>query len=339
MAVTFSRTRLNGLWLRNRLVRSPTYEAMATPAGAVTPALTKCYTDLADGRVGLVFTGCTLTDPRGRHHPTMLSLLSPESQGSIGRVASEVHRHQAHFGVQLVHAGLSAKAQYINAEPEGPDTMSRSDIERVIDNFIRGAKTTFAIGADCVELHGSGGYLLAGFLSPKTNHRTDEFGGSQAKRNEIVRRIVTGIRKVVIPTFPVLIKINASTAGPFAMAPADVIEVVKTLEESGIDAIELFVGMPPKGKANYSTIKEVRKVTKLPLISAGGYLKLEDIENAVGPKGYCDLVSLSRPLVRQPDLPKLFQQGKTKIADCVNCNGCVGATSMKEKPLRCVVKK
>jgi 2,4-dienoyl-CoA reductase-like NADH-dependent reductase (Old Yellow Enzyme family) len=269
----------------------------------------------------------------------MLTLLSPESQSSIGRLATDVHRHQAHFGIQLVHAGLSAKSQYIKAEPEGPDTMSKSDIERAIGNFIQGAKTTFSIGADCVEIHGSGGYLIGSFLSPKTNHRTDEFGGSQTKRNEIVRRILTGIRKIVIPTFPILIKINATPGGPFRMAPGDVIEVVKTLEESGIDAIELFVGMPPKGKANYSIAKEVRKVTKLPLISAGGYLKLDDIEKAVGPNGYCDMVSLSRSLIRQPDLVKLFQEGKAKVADCVNCNGCATFTSVKENPLRCVLKK
>jgi 2,4-dienoyl-CoA reductase-like NADH-dependent reductase (Old Yellow Enzyme family) len=336
----FTRQRLNGMWLKNRFVRSPTYEALASPSGAVTPALTQLYTDLADGELSLVLTSCTLVDPHGRHHPTMLSLLSPEAQTSLGRLASDVHRHHSHFGVQLVHAGPAAKTAYSSLPVETPDAMSAADIERVIGSFVSAAQTSYSVGADVVELHASGAYLLASFLSPKTNHRNDGYGGSQTKRTEILRQIVSGIRAVALPTAPLLVKVNGIADGPAGLTVEEAAEVAAIARGAGVDGIEVLGGIVAKGKAGpRNHVRAIRKATDAVVIASGGFLSIEDMEKAVFGDKICDLISLSRPLIRQPDLVRLFKEGRTRQADCISCNGCLKWTSIGEKPLKCVAKK
>jgi 2,4-dienoyl-CoA reductase-like NADH-dependent reductase (Old Yellow Enzyme family) len=336
----FTRQRLNGIWLKNRFVRSPTYEALSSATGSVTPSLTKCYTDLADGEVSLLLSSCTLADPQGRHHPKMLSLLSSESQTSIGRLASEVHRHHSHFGVQIVHAGPFAKTAYSGLPIETPNSMSRADIERVIRDFIFAAKSSYSLGADVVEVHSNGGYLLASFLSPKSNHRTDEFGGTQSKRTEILRQIISGIRTVVLPTVGLLVKFNGFQGEPSGLTVEEAVEVAKICEAAGVDGIEVFGGVLPKGKEKGKDyLRAIRKETNAVIIASGGFLTLEEMEEAVVGEKSCDLISLSRPLIRQPNLVKLFKEGKIRKAECIGCNGCMKWTSLGEKPLKCVAKK
>jgi 2,4-dienoyl-CoA reductase-like NADH-dependent reductase (Old Yellow Enzyme family) len=213
--------------------------------------------------------------------------------------------------------------------------MSQPDIERVIRNFINAAKTSYSLGADVVELHSSGPYLLASFLSPKTNHRNDDFGGTQKKRAEILRRIVSGIRAVVLPTAPLLVKVNGSDSGPSGLTIDEAVEVATICRSAGVDAIEVFGGMPAKGKAGQRDhVRAIRKATDAVIIASGGFLNIEEMEKAVVGEKICDLISLSRPLIRQPDLVKLFKEGKTRQADCVSCNGCLEWTSIGEKPLK-----
>jgi 2,4-dienoyl-CoA reductase-like NADH-dependent reductase (Old Yellow Enzyme family) len=330
----FVRQRLNGMCLKNRFVRSPTYEALATSAGLVTPALTKMYIDLADGQIGLLLAPCTLTNRRGRHYSMMLSILTDAARTSLGHLASDVHRHGTCFGVQLVHS------MPYSLSVEVPDRMSHADIDRVIQNFVSGAQAAFSNGADVVELHSNSSYLLARFLSPKSNHRTDEFGGTQAARTEVHRRIIAGIRKAVLPTRPILVKMNGFARGPTGLSVPEAVEAAKICEAAGADGIEVFAGMPRRGKrVNRAHTAAIRKDVKAVVIASGGFVQLKDMEDAVARQKYCDMVSLSRPLIRQPDLVKLFRDGKVTGADCVGCNRCQKATSVKENPLRCVRKK
>jgi 2,4-dienoyl-CoA reductase-like NADH-dependent reductase (Old Yellow Enzyme family) len=130
---------------------------MADFIGRPLPQLVELYTKLADGGIGCLNTGCTLVDPRGRHHRSMLSLVNDESHHSIGRLILEVHKHGCPIAIQLVHSGPMAKPELMNGQAkETPDTMSQRDIERVISSFVQGAKTSFGLGADGVQFHSSG---------------------------------------------------------------------------------------------------------------------------------------------------------------------------------------
>ena len=332
-SVLFTKSRINGLVLANRFVRSATYEGLADEIGRATPALEKCYTDYADGEVGLIISSCTQVDPHSKHHPTMLSVTSDDAVQSLGILAQRVHEHRAPVAVQLTHSGMASKEALTGLKQEVPDTVSRSDIERIVDNFVRGAKACVGVGIDAVQIHSAGRYLLGSFLLPECTHRTDEFGGDQRKRAEIVRRVVESVRKAVPTSFPVMIKLSGSK--DMGVKAEDVVETVKVLEGSGLDAIELSLGII-KGEKDLEALKAVRKVSKLPLMVSGGYLELKEMEEAVT-NGLFDYVALSRPLIRQPNLVKLIHEGKVAAGSCQHCNGCLQWTSVKENPLKCVL--
>lgn len=331
MSVLFTKSRINGLVLKNRLVRSATYEAFADLKGCATPELTKCYTDLADGDIGLLISSCTQIDTRGQHHPTMLSLVSEEAQQSMGLLAHTLHKHGAPLCVQIVHSGAGSKPELTGFPSETPMTLSKSDIDRVIANFVSGAKACSGAGVDSVQIHAAGGFLLGALLNPATNQRTDEFGGNQKNRNEILRRIIEGIRAVVPTSYPVQVKFSAGKGTEIE----NVVETAKMCENAGIDAIELTLGIETLGPKYLDAVKAARKAVKVPIMLCGGFITKKEMEEAIE-SGICDYISLSRPLIREPNLVKLFKDGKSDTAKCANCNGCLKWTSFDEKPLKCV---
>lgn len=333
-SVLFTKSRINGLVLANRFVRSATYEALANESGCSTPAVEKCYTDYADGEVGLIISSCTQVDPHSKHHPTMLSVTSDDAVQSLGILAQRVHEHRAPLAIQLTHSGVASKESLTHLKPEVPDTVSHHDIERIVANFVKGAKACVGVGIDAVQIHSAGRYLLGSFLMPEFNHRTDEFGGNAKNRAEIVRRVVEAVRKAVPTSYPVMIKLSASRE--MGVKPEDVVETVKIIENAGIDAVELSLGAI-SGEKDLDAVKEVRKVSKVPLMVCGGYRDVKEMEKAVE-DGLFDYVSLSRPLIRQPKLVKMFHEGITQMASCKQCNGCMQWTSVQEKPLKCVSK-
>jgi 2,4-dienoyl-CoA reductase-like NADH-dependent reductase (Old Yellow Enzyme family) len=217
--------------------------------------------------------------------------------------------------------------------------MGAADIERVIANFVAGARAAFALGADAVELHAHGAYLLASFLSPRSNARADAFGGTQARRTEVLRRIVAGARAAVPPTAPLIVKINGAAGGPAGLAPAEAAEAARICRAAGADAVEVFGGMPARGRAPpRAHLAAVRAAVDAVVIASGGFVELAEMEAAVA-RGDCDLVALGRPLIRQPGLVRRFRDGTAAAADCIGCNGCVKWTSVRENPLKCVAKK
>jgi len=124
---------------------SATYEAMADLRGCVTPALTKCHTDLAAGEISLVISGCAHIDPRGYHHPTMLSLLNEDVQQSLGALAHAMHCLHTPLAVQLCHSGGMSKPALV----ETAATMSLAGIERVVENFARAARAWVSASTRC----------------------------------------------------------------------------------------------------------------------------------------------------------------------------------------------
>jgi 2,4-dienoyl-CoA reductase-like NADH-dependent reductase (Old Yellow Enzyme family) len=136
------------------------------------------------------------------------------------------------------------------------------------------------------------------------------------------------------------VKFNGIAEGPTGLTAAEAVEIAAILRAAGADGLEVFGGMPPKGKpAKREHIRAIRKATDAVLIASGGFLDVEEMARAVAEEKICDFISLSRPLIRQPDLVKRFRDGTAKVADCISCNGCLKWTSMGEKPLKCVAKK
>jgi 2,4-dienoyl-CoA reductase-like NADH-dependent reductase (Old Yellow Enzyme family) len=209
-----------------------------------------------------------------------------------------------------------------------PKAMTEEDISLVIDQFVAGAKQSFQAGFKGVELHGAHGYLLAQFLSPKTNLRTDDFGGSPAKRAEIVLRIIHQVRQATSKGFCIGIKLNSVDASS-SDSMADTMEQIGLIVEAGIDFLEISGGTyedpkmaQQKEPEIVTSTKEIKQTTlqresfflsfaqtiranfpKVVLIVSGGFRTRLGMEAALQ-SGGCDLIGIARPATVLPKLPK-----------------------------------
>lgn len=376
MSIVFTKPRINGLIPRNRIMRSATYEALGTETGLCTDKLTKLYSKLARGGCGLIVSGCAYVCKQGQGDKYQIGITNDEQISSINKMISEVHKNSGLMVLQLNHAGVQAHPKLTGFPiSEGPSqtnpknkAMSKATINDVINAFIMAGKNAVAAGADGIQLHAAHGYLLGEFISPIWNKRDDEFGGDVKRRFEIVRRILVGLRKELPTSFPIMIKMNGSDFEKGGVTPETAIETAKMAEAAGCDAVEISGGsgrkpyslmgdMPldlifkdPKKREsmrkrfsdihfypcfNLPFAKEIKKHVSIPVISVGGFRKFKEIEDAIN-NNECDMVSISRPFLRQPNLVNLFKQGEEK-ASCISCNQCFFKI-MAGKPGKCYSK-
>lgn len=235
-----------------------------------------------------------------------------------------------------------------------PIALTLEEIDSIIEAFALAIRRAKEASFDGVQLHGAHGYLLSTFLSPRTNHRRDAYGGSTENRTKIIREIYERARKKVGDAFPVLIKMNTTDFLPGGMDTSEAVKIGKLLSEAGIAAIETSGGMwesvtrpkdelgwppvlPPEARTGIKQREQeayflpgataLKKKTKTTVILVGGLRSFTRIEEILT-SGAADFVALCRPLIRQPDLPILWRSGKgPDKAECISCNACfaVGA--------------
>jgi 2,4-dienoyl-CoA reductase-like NADH-dependent reductase (Old Yellow Enzyme family) len=363
MAALFQQTEINGMKLRNRFVRSATYEAMANADGRVKDQLLDSMAELVRGEVGLVITGHAYVTKGGQAGPLQMGISADTMIDSLKRVTSVIHENGGVVAVQLAHAGMRGIGgnEYPALGPsdlvvEGvkkASAMTVADIKRTTTAFGDAAERAVSSGFDALEIHSAHGYLLSQFLSPHYNVRVDDYGGSLENRARLLLEVYTEIRDRVGRSFPVMVKINAEDFLEDGMTVKEMVRVSHMLEDRGIDAIEMSGGTFESGKFTPSRIgtsrsegKEVyyRKAAaafkgeiKTPLILVGGFLSLQNAEDVVT-SGLADYVALSRPLIREPHLIKRWAGGDRAKAACVSCNKCF-STLLMEEALHCTAEK
>lgn len=243
-----------------------------------------------------------------------------------------------------------------------PRELTQDEIGKIIEAFAESARRTQEAGFDGVQLHAAHGYLLSSFLSPRTNQRKDQYGGSTENRIRIVKEIYQQARKKVGEHFPILIKFNTTDFLPGGFDLNEAVQVGKILGEVGFAAIEASGGMwesctRPKEELGWPPVllaesrtgiktndqeayflpgaKAVKEKTSAAVILVGGLRSFSKIEEVLSAKA-ADFVSMSRPLIRQPDLPILWRSGEgPDKAECISCNACLPIST---SPLACRVK-
>jgi 2,4-dienoyl-CoA reductase-like NADH-dependent reductase (Old Yellow Enzyme family) len=239
--------------------------------------------------------------------------------------------------------------------------MTMEEIEETIEAFAEAARRAEEEGFDAIQLHVAHGWLLNEFLSPYTNRRTDEYGGRTEKRVKIIEYIYKRTVEKVGKDFPILIKMNVDDFLEGGINLNESKKIAERLSKVGFAAIETSgcmwevmtrskeelgwePAMVPESRINIRSkdkeayhlpyAREIRKVINVPLILVGGIRSLDVIEKILA-EGSADFVALSRPLIRQPDLPNRWLKGIGGLtADCISCNGCVG--SLMAGGVRCV---
>src|SRR5689334_21843816 len=265
-APMFVPLRVRGLELKNRVVVSPMAQYRAVD-GTPTDWHLVHYGERGKGGAGLVFTEMTCVSPEGRISPGCTGLYRPEHEAAWKRIVDFVHvETDAKFAIQLGHSGakgstqlgwetmdapladgnwpvMSASALPWSPENQLPREMSRADMDKVRDEFVRAAQMAHRAGFDWLELHYAHGYLLSSFITPLTNKRTDEYGGSLENRLRFPLEVFRAVRKVWPDEKPISVRISSHDwVGPDGIQAQDAVDLARLLAEAGVDLIDVSAG-------------------------------------------------------------------------------------------------
>ena len=363
MADLFEETRLNGMVLANRFVRSATWEGMADDDGSATPRLVDYIVALARGGVGLIISSHAYVHRNGQAGPRQLGVYSDDLLPGLTAMADAVHENNGKMVLQLAHAGFFADAGLTGHPPLAVSNMegiaksprmelTAKEIGQIVRAFAEGATRAKNAGFDGVQIHSAHGYLLSQFLSPAFNRRTDEYGGTIENRARALMDVLRTVRSAVGPDYPVLVKMNGRDFIDNGLGLEDSLQVGRMLAKGGIDAIELSGGFLNGGKLSPSRMginseekeayfrqeaKAMREQTGVPLILVGGNRSFRMAEGIVS-EGIADYISMSRPLIREPGLINRWKSGNLAKAACLSDNQCFGPARAGEG-IYCVTEK
>lgn len=332
--------------LPNRFMRSATNELTAKSGNAPTESQDKIYSKLAKGKVGLIVPGYLFV---GRGSKRNNSLNTIDKANKWKKTIDSVHKEGSKIMLQIYHDGEINGVRYLPSRVfPFYSALTIPQIEEIIDDFIKAGVYAYKAGADGVQLHAAHGFLLSMFLSPFTNRRNDKYSGSPEARVRIIKEIVDGIKKATSDSFSIGIKLNGSdNLGIFGVRSKLCSKYVNLL--NGIDLFEISCGFlnpfstirakPPKYNLtgvfrkiinpwgfheayNQKNAEYIKKKNPDKIIaSVGGYRTFKSMEDEIKNHKF-DIVSISRPFVRQPNLVLQYQKGLIKQVDCKSCNQC-----------------
>lgn len=348
MRTLFDATKINSMNLKNRLVRSATWENMADPAGRMTKPLFKVYEELARGGVGMIITGYAFPLAEEQPSPGMMGIYDDSFIEEYRPLTKMVHRHDSRIVLQIAYGGSQTGFQPEDRVIWGPSAvadlafkvvpqeMSQENIQTLIKAFGDAAARAKAAGFDGVQFHGAHGYLLNQFLCPYYNRRTDEYGGPIENRARLIMEVYEEVRSRVGNHYPVLIKLNAEDFIEDGATFEDCRYVCHELAARGIDAIEISCGTFASGKRgparnridtpekegyNAPHAAQLAEELEVPILLVGGLRSPEVMENLLETTPI-EYFSLSRPLIAEPQLVQRWQDGDRSPARCTSCNGC-----------------
>jgi 2,4-dienoyl-CoA reductase-like NADH-dependent reductase (Old Yellow Enzyme family) len=361
--------------IKNRFVRSATYRRMAKEDGDISNELLEMYEKLAKGGVGLIITGYAYVQKSGISFPGQIGVDRDSLIPSLKKISKTIHDNGDGCKVflQLAHCGRQSYfvdeivAPSAVLEPitnRMPREMTIEEIEETVDAFAEASRRTMEAGFDGIQLHSAHGYLLSGFLSPHTNRRMDKYGGSINNRIRIFKEIYEKTTKLVGSDFPISIKMNADDYLEGGLKIDESKQTAEAVSKIGYASIEVSgamwevlmrskqelgwqPAMIPESRININSkdkeayhktyANEFKKLIDKPIILVGGIKSLDVVEDLLT-QGICDFVSLSRPFIREPDLPNKWLKGTGKnTCKCISCNGCIGAAM--SGPVYCTQEK
>jgi 2,4-dienoyl-CoA reductase-like NADH-dependent reductase (Old Yellow Enzyme family) len=363
MSRLFENSHINGMNLKNRFVRSATWEGMAGENGACTPRLVEFMAQLAEGGVGLIITSHAYVRRDGQAGPWQLGIYEDGLIEGLGKMTQAVHANGGSIVLQLAHAGFFANPKLTGHTPlafsqvdgvarGARKVMTPEDMGELVMAFGRAGHRARNAGFDGVQIHAAHGYLLSQALSPFFNKRTDAYGGPVENRARLVLEVLQKLREELGPDYPILVKMNCQDFLDGGLELEDSLKVGRMLQEKGLDAIELSGGtfiskdLSPSRQKIASEAKEAyfreagkrfKETVRLPLILVGGIRSFTLAEKLVT-EGYADYISMSRPLIREPGLIKRWENGDLRKATCVSDNQCFGP-AMAGEGIYCVVEK
>lgn len=357
MEALFTPIDVGNLKLKNRIVM-PAMHLNYTPDGEVTDRLIAFYEERAKGGAALIIVGgCPVDEYSG--YLNMIDISDDRFIPGLKKLTDTVHRHGALIASQLFHGGRYIHSAFIGRTPiapspissgltrEEPREMTVDDIKYTTGSFARAAGRAKEAGFDAVEIIGSAGYLITQFLSPVTNKRTDEYGGSLENRMRFGLEVAGAVRNAVGKDFTVLMRLGGNDFMPGGNTNREIRLFAAELEKRGIDAFDITggwheskvpqitMGVPRGGYAYLA--REIKKVVSKPVISCNR-MNNPALADKIIREESADIAGFARGLIADPEMPDKARNGRTnEITPCIGCNqGCLDNVFVM-KPIECMV--
>lgn len=339
----YSSGKIGGMKLKNRFIKAATATESTNAEGRFLPEGLDIYRNWSKGGVGLIETGHMTVVPVDYHAMThhLYQIWGDKHIPFLKELTDTVHRADPeckivaflnHLGNHPVLAhgqGVAASAQAWPGQKKAPKALSRREIQDITEAFANAALRAKKAGFDGVTLQGGHKFLLHSFLSPQTNKRKDEYGGSLENRVRVVKEIVDKIKTKAGSDFPVLIKVNSYDSGPDGLNMDNFPGLAAEIAKAGVAAIELSGGIPSvpdvddPTEQSYHAAYAKKLDLDVPVILTGGNKNIDIMERLFG-SGKIDFFAMARPLIRQPDLPTLWvDKSSDPECTCVSCNECL----------------
>jgi len=348
---------IRDMLIRNRFMRSATTTYYAHEDGTLRDSQIKLYRRLARGGVGLIVKGHLYIMDSGKAHTGMAGISNDNQIPQLKKLTDSVHENNGKIVAQINHAGVNHQPDRAGpSNYEGPEWKARGfsgdEVETIVEAFGDAAERAMQAGFDGVQIHGAHGYLVSQFLSSHLNKRQDKWGGALENRMRFLLEVYDEVRGRVNNS-PVLLKLNADDFSPDGFTVKESTQVALKIAENGIDLLEVSGGGigrdndlrsnakhsdPELGELDFAghaeKIREATRPTPLALVS--GFRKLDTMRRVVD-MGLADVISLSRPLIREPDLVKNLQAGQREVS-CIRCGACSGREVFGKTLLRCYLE-
>jgi 2,4-dienoyl-CoA reductase-like NADH-dependent reductase (Old Yellow Enzyme family)/thioredoxin reductase len=358
-----SEASLGKLRLKNRIFMSAMGTNMAHPDGTISDESIGYYEARAKGGAAVIVPGVVSIDyPQGKAVTNQLRLDAPKYITGFQNLSEAIHRHDSKLILQIHHAGAAthtlntegltpvAPSETVDQMQQPCKVLTTEEVKALVGKFVQTSVYAEKANADGVCIHAAHGYLLAQFLSPLTNRRTDEYGGNEENRKRICVEIIQGIKAACKPGFIVGVRLGGTEKIEGGFNNEESQRIAKTLEAAGADYLDISLGQcsgsfisnivetqkyEEGNRIQYA--EGIKKAVSIPVVQAGKLRDPQMCEEFLQ-DGKLDFVALGRALIADPEWGNKVSEGREdEIRPCLSCNdGCFGKV-MNFNQIRCAI--
>ncbi len=351
----FDKNDIGSLTIKNRFIMAPMGNNFGISAEAVSQRQIDYYERRAKGGVGLIVTESCPVELLGRHGNNRIQVYLENSASALSRLTSAVHQYDAKIALQLTHGGSKCAPELIGEYPVAPSSLpipkkdyfprslTRQEIAGIITQFASAARVALQADFDAIQLLAASGHLIHQFISPVSNRRTDEYGGSLQNRIRFLLEIVESIRSTTQGRLPIMAKLygkDPENPEGTRIMETEIPEIAAALYQSGIASVHLstnYSADPARDRRDLLELtQQIRKSTPVTIAVAGSIFHPREAARILA-QYPVDLIELGRPLLAEPDfVHKAFEKKDDDLRPCLNCNHCRYATA-KKQAIKCTI--
>jgi NADPH2 dehydrogenase len=342
--------------IRNRTVSSPVSINMATEKGEVTENIISYFSNLSKNSLGMVTVGATSVSDEGGDTKNGMHIGKDYHLSGLKKLCQEIHLFGASSIIQLFHVGAQGNTHFSGQKVVGPseyvvpdigikaEVLTIDEIKRIEDDFVRGIYQAHEAGFKFIELHLAHGYLIHQFLSPHTNKRSDEYGGSEENRFRILKNILNKIKDNEIKK-KLAARVTADDFTKNGLNIKKISNLIKYLDENKFCYYTVTAGIYETAKQKYISMKrgsywdysrELKRTTNTPVIAQGNITSIDEGEKIIK-NGQGDLFAMCQALISDPELvKKTFEDKSNEVFNClahIKVGSCHRCRYLKQKSL------